>query len=429
MIRYILRNIYFTAHDISRNIVKALFSSFGIMFLIAFTVLYLSLREGVKQYIGENLFGKLAINEIIINPAAAKKTGAFTYGEQSGNIISWRQYNNVRNMSEVSSVQRIAVMNYTSRLRVSMLGKSQTRRIPVYAADRSFFRGRIDNWKAFSDRYPLPIILPQFGLQLLNNYASQIGLPQFAPKTLRGLPGTILVTTANENSKDEKRLPISATLHAVTGDLDVPGLIVPMDFITSFEKKNSVSRPGGGSGYSYIRLYAEVKDIKKLPEVTARIKKLGLDVESQSDVSDKTNRAMSIIDGMSIAVGAVLLLLTVISIFNSYLVIVYNRTYDISLKRVIGVSKFRIVLSFLFEAALIGAVHGSAGYFAGLKLTSFFSSTLGEWVPSLKEIVLKPQAEGLFVYAAILSIGISMASAFLPALFASNKNLFKSIGK
>ncbi len=80
-------------------------------------------------------------------------------------------------------------------------------------------------------------------------------------------------------------------------------------------------------------------------------------MESQQEIAAKTNRALAVIDGSSLVIRA-FLFLTVIAIFNSYLTIVYNRSYTFSLQRVIGVSKARIILTFVFEAAVIGALFG-----------------------------------------------------------------------
>lgn len=86
----------------------------------------------------------------------------------------------------------------------------------------------------------------------------------------------------------------------------------------------------------YIRLYAKVKDVKMLPQIK-KIKSMGLAVTSLDEIASKTNQAMSIIDGFSLLVGFFLLLLTVISIFNSYLIIIYNQSYSFSLQNIRGI--------------------------------------------------------------------------------------------
>jgi ABC-type antimicrobial peptide transport system permease subunit len=154
---------------------------------------------------------------------------------------------------------------------------------------------------------------------------------------------------------------------------------------------------------------------------------MGLEVQSQNDVAEKTNKAMSIIDTTSFAIVGILLLITVISIFNSYLNIVYTRTQKFSLQRVLGVSKLRIISGFVVEAVVVGLIYGLLGYYLGSTLVHYLTINIEELVPVLKGIVIQPIREGLLVQALLASMGFSALSALVPAVFASNINLFKAV--
>ncbi len=429
MLRYIYRNLYFAAKDLSKNILKALLSSFGILFLISFMVFYFSFRDSVKDYIGQKIFGTMAINEIVIHPKPRAGREAFSPRTSKENTIRIWQAKKIRKMKELSHVYSLVRMDYTTRVTVTMLGQTKERRLPLFGINRGFFKGDVPNWKSFNHREPLPIIFPKFALQLLNSYAAQVGIPQFTTGSLRGFPGVIKITTANENTNNETRSQSHVVFHNMSSKIDFLGAIAPIEFITRFARKHRMDTGKARAGYSYVRMYAHVKDIKTLPAVTAKLKKMGLRVESQSDISKKASRAMSIIDGMSIIIAAILLLLTVISIFNSYMVIVYNRSYDISLKRVIGVSKTRIFLTFILEASMIGAIYGVGGCLIGVSLIKYLTENLPRWVPALKGLNFQPADMGILLSAVGASVLISTMSALIPAFFASNKNLFKTMGK
>lgn len=274
-------------------------------------------------------------------------------------------------------------------------------------------------------------MLPKISLKLLNNYAAVKGLPQFTENMLTGFPGEIFIKTTDAARKgpEEKNYEIPGELHSFTGDIDFYGILVPNDFIYSFVREHRGDIEKGKVPYSTIRLYARVKDVKNLPAVTKTIEEMNLRVESQSDISKKTNRALEVIDGLSMLIGGVILALTVLAIFNSYLIIVYNRSYGFSLKRVIGVSKFRIVVTFLLEAGLIGALYGIAGYYAGVFLTKYLSASIASWIPALQGLVIEPAGTDVLIKALTLSVIISSLSALIPALFASNMNLFKAVKK
>jgi ABC-type lipoprotein release transport system permease subunit len=239
----------------------------------------------------------------------------------------------------------------------------------------------------------------------------------------------MLNISTDDSSGERQRFSTPVEIHSLSDAINFPGILVPSSFIANFAQKHRLDGGKPKAGFAYMRMYAKVKDIKQLPQITDKLKKMGLRVESRSDISQKTNNAMSIIDAIFLFVGVVVLLLTVISIFNSYMVIAYNSGHEISLKRVIGLSKLHVIFSFVFEAALIGAVFGTIGYFLGQYLTGSLSSNIAEWVPVLKDLIItKPEGAELR-YALMFSIAVSALSALVPAIFASNKNLFKTMAQ
>ncbi len=429
MFRYLSRNLKFTFKDMSKNILKALVSSFGILFLISFMVLYLSLRSSVKNYIGEKLFGTMAINEITINPLTSSGSETFSTIASKGNAIPPWKVVKIRGMKEFSRVFSLIRLNYETKIRAEFLGKKKNQHVPVYGIDTGFFRGKSRRWGEFRNSPTVPVILPRLSLALLNQFTSVRGLPQFNEKMLIGFPGTLQIVTTDYYADAEKKYQVPAKLHSFTSALNFTGILVPNTFITDFTRKHSSDTGRYKKGYSYVRLYARVKNIKQLPSITAKLRKLNLNVESEADISRKTNRALEIVDGLSILIVAVILLLTIIAIFNSYLIIVHNRSYGFSLKRVIGVSKIRIVFLFILEAAMIGALYGVIGFLIGNSLTGYMTANLSSWIPLLKGLTFKPAGADLLFKAVLLSVAVSSLSAFIPAVFASNMSLFKAVKK
>ncbi len=429
MFRYFTRNLKFTLKDMSKNILKALVSSFGILFLISFLVLYLSLRSSVKEYIGKKLFGTLAINEITIYPRTQSGSETFsTIASKSNAIPPWKVVM-IRKLKEFSHVYGLTRLNYEVKVKAEFLGKKKKQHVPVFGIDTGFFRGKERRWKEFRNTPVLPVILPRMSLAILNQFTSVRGLPQFNEKMLIGFPGKLQIVTTNYYSDVEKKYVLPAKLHSFTSALNFTGILVPNTFISEFTRVHNRDTGKYKKGYSYVRLFARVKDIKQLPSLTAKLKKMNLKIESQADISRKTNRALEVVDGLSLLIVAVVLLLTVIAIFNSYLIIVHNRSYGFSLKRVIGVSKIRIVFLFILEAALIGALYGVIGFYTGNYLTGYMTGNLSSWIPVLKGLTFKPAGIDLLLKAVLLSVSISSLSAFIPALFASNMSLFKAVKK
>jgi len=420
-ILYILNNIHLSIKGFYKNFLKAFFSSIGIVFIITFLVVFMSVRTSVKNYIGKDIFGQLDINEIVISMPGSEKT-----------TRSIKPYiiRKIRNMGEFKNIYTVTKLDYRTKVRMEMMGKSKAPHVPICGISRAFFIGKDKRWRSFVYRKggAVPIIAPSFVLKLLNNFAKTNNWPLFTEKVLRGFPLEIQAYTRDKDF-NENKFRIGSKLHGFSSAFSFTGVLVPQNFIAEFAKQHRLDSGKSKRGYSYIKVFAAVKDIKRLPEITGKLKRLGLAVESRSDISKKTNKAMQVLDAIFILIGGIIVILTVISIFNSYLIIVNNRSYSFSLKRVIGYSKLRIVFEFVIEASIIGFILGTCGYFFGFYCVEYISKNIGSLIPALKGIEIIRPADNLLGLSVFSAAAVSALSALGPALIASNLNLFRSVKK
>jgi len=429
MIKQILNSLKFSFSDFSKNLFKALFSSFGILFLIAFLVAYIATRQSIKSYLSEKIFGSMKINDIIITPGVKRGEDVLAPTASSKNIIPVWKVKRIRRMKGLKNIYSIIRLDYISILHMGMNGKYRDTHVPIYGVDPGFFRGKNRNWRKFRNITPVPVIAPKFAIKYLNAYAANYGWPQLSEDLLQGYPLEIRIRRTHKDYTDPLAIKIPAQLLSFSNTIDFVGIFLPTKFIVQFAKKHRMDSGHYIKGYKYTKIYAKVKNVKSLPAITRKIKRLGLRVNSQSDISKKMNRALKIIDSFTLSISFIILILTFLSIFNSYLVIVTNKTYQFSLQRVLGLSKIRIIISFVIESAIIGAVYGSIGYYIGIFGIDYISQNITKWIPLLKGFEIQKIDSGMFFIALLLSISISSLSALIPAIFASNKNLFKTVGR
>ncbi len=436
--KHLLYNFKFILKNSLKSIIKVLISSFGIFFLISFLVLYISFRESVKNYVETKLFGKLAINELKIYPRGSKRSRLFSQASIIKGTITPHQVRQIWTLKELKNIQSVIMLDYEVKvqgsLQGSMGGKPRRVHMPIYGIDRSLFKGRDNTWYGFVNKRPVPVIAPKFLYELLTNFLYASGMPTMPPEQFKGFRGKLKIYADAKNSKDDddddkKEFAYDAMLYSFTDVFTFAGLIVPKQFVLQFANKNRMVSGKYKKGYKHVMFFATVKDVKDLPVVTTQLKKFGLVVESQHDIAKKTNKVLQIIDDSSLVIIAILCILTIISIFNSYLTIVYNRKQLFSLKRVLGVSKFGIIIGFVIEAVLVGVIYGVTGYVAGGWLINYAAIHLVIWVPALKNVaIVKPGITILF-FSIGFSVVISTLSALIPAIFASNVNLFKAVRK
>lgn len=408
------------------NILRSMISSFGILFLVCFFVIYLAIRDSVTTYISGSLLDNLASNEIKILP---KNAASIEFVKKPGSkAISAETLRQIKKMPEFSEITPLSRTGFNVRISAELMGKSKMMYVPVCGIDKSLLKKEIKTWKSFDNRRPVPVIIPGFAIDIMNNFFALEGLPTIDQKEFIGFPVNVRFNTGQKRTPEYKEYNFEAEIHSFTDLVNFPGLLLPTDFLIEISEKYRQDTKKS-AGLEYIVIYAKVKDTDKLPVIVSKLKKLGLKVESQKDIIEKTQKTMKLIDGVFFAIMSVFFIVSVISIFNSYLTIVYIRSQKFSLKRVLGFSKLRILVSFIVEAGFIGALYGIAGYFAGNYILAYSGDILAKWVPVLSAVKLQSRGGDVLLMCISISSSICAASALVPAIFASNMNLFKAVRK
>ncbi len=416
---YIFRNIRFELRDISGRVIRVLFAGFGILLLITFLIVFISLRSAVSGYIEKRIFGRLDIHEIQVMPPAMSDRAPLNLFAPSANHISEGKIARIRKIGGVRGIHRVIRLNEPAMLRAGMMGIGMRTDILVSGVERDFFRGSDIDWKRFVPGERLPVIIPYFALDLYNNFASVNGLPELSKKALTGFMLDLSIGKSSFSREGSEDL-FPAKVWGFSDRISSTGIVVPSDFIRRY------CREKPGATHSTILLRIQARSPSELPRMVDEIRSLGLRVQSRSDIAEKTNRALSLIDGAFSFIMIIILALTVVAIVNSYFAVVYNRSQEITLKRIVGQSKIRVVASFTVEAALVGALFGAGGYWIGYTVISRLGELLPRWVPLMAGLELAPVAASLFPLAVLLSSAVSAASALAPAVIASNMNLFES---
>ncbi len=423
LMKYLFRNMFFISREIVKNIPRTLISSFGIIFLVTFLVLSVSLKKSLKNFLETKVFGQLQINQIKISPQSTTTFIKFTAKSE----ISDKQVKKIKKIKGIENVQKVIRLNYPSTVRAGMMGRYLKSDMLISGVDKSFFKGTKLKWQDFKVGEHVPVVVPEFAMNLYNNFAAANRLPQLGEKALKIFSMELIIGKSSFVKSSEKTDKFRAKIFGFTPVITTAGIIVPSSFIKNYCNKQKDGKRG--KCYSSIMLIADVKDRGKIPDITKKIRQMNLKVESQMDIAEKTEKAIFLLNVTLSFIMAIILILTVIAIFNSYLAIIYNRSEKLSIQRILGASKIRIVMIFITEAAIVGALYGTIGYFIGYYLLNYMSAYIAKWMPILKGLSLKLENHNLLPMALSLSALVSSVSALIPAIFASNLNLFKAMKK
>jgi ABC-type antimicrobial peptide transport system permease subunit len=297
----------------------------------------------------------------------------------------------------------------------------------ISGVNNTFFKDTKLKWKDFKQKENVPVVIPLFVMDIYNNFAASNGLPALGPKALNVMSLEMLIGRSSFVRNSKKEFKYNAMVFGFTETITTAGIIVPSDFIKDFCKANSGDLQLVDRCYSTIMVIGSVKDIKQIPDITKKIRALKLNVESQSEIAQKTEEALFLLNITLSVILGIILILTIIAVFNSYLAVVYNRSYMFSIQRMLGASKLRIVLIFVFESGIIGALYGLVGYFIGYYLLIYFTNNVSNWIPLIQGLNFKLGTHEYLPIAIIFSTFVSGLSALIPAIFASNLNLFKAV--
>ena len=206
---------------------------------------------------------------------------------------------------------------------------------------------------------------------------------------------------------------------ATFGDTDSPlgASLAVFDLVTAQEV---LAEPGK---YDSIGVVAEPGvSQQEITERVAAVMPAGHEVvtgqtvidESQSEVAD----SLSFFNTFMLVFAAIALFVAAFIIYNTFSILVVQRTRELALLRALGAGRLQVVGSVLFEAVLVGLVASAIGILAGLGVASLLKQVLelaGIAIPA-GGVVFQTSTAWT---ALLVGVGVTVVSAVVPARRAS----------
>ena len=218
---------------------------------------------------------------------------------------------------------------------------------------------------------------------------------------------------------------IKATKVDAVGKMSAEGsdswrVIMPMKELEKIQKEKaawekkqygSSSSSGNSKSKEYQEVLVKVDKMENVQGVQQQIKDLGFRASSLTDELETMKETTKMLRLVLGAIGAISMVVAAISITNTMVMAIYERTKEIGIMKVIGASLKDIKQLFLTEAAFIGFTGGLVGIVVSYGLSfvvNFFTSQQGSSMRSSIPIWL---ALGAVAFAT----GVGILSGYLPA--------------
>ena len=184
---------------------------------------------------------------------------------------------------------------------------------------------------------------------------------------------------------------------------------------TIMQKHKKIFANMGMKTDEYPTLTVKVDDFNHATEVQTKLEDMGLMCWSMADMIEEMQQSSKSIQLMLGGIGGVAMLVAAISICNTMLMSIYERTREIGVMKVLGCKMSKIGAMFLTEAGIIGFGGGVMGLILSYGLSWLINTVIVAYgAGSEFRSVIPP-------YLALLGVGFSVLVGVLAGLYPSQR--------
>ncbi|MDO8451940.1 MAG: ABC transporter permease, partial [bacterium] len=357
---YLLFIVKSALFDFSRNKLRTLLTSLGILIGVSSVVLLIAFGLGLKAYIREQ-FESLGSNLVYVIPGTFSGGAGFRPGAFGAIRFDEEDFMHLEKIKESIAVAGI----FSKTVRVATSGDAKT--IDVFATTAKIFSirnleaefGDVFTSRDLAKRNKVAVLGPKIAGELFDNPEQSIG----------------------------KTIKIESQAYTVMGIL--------------------LSKGGGGFGgpefdnfiyvpytsalqlnpnKEFISFYIQAKTEEEIPIVkektnailTKRYKEDVFSVVEQTEIISTVTSIFSVLNTVLVAIGAISLVVGGVGIMNIMYVTVTERIKEIGVRRAVGATKRDILMQFLTEAVILSLIGG----FAGLLLSFLITLIIQRFFPA-----------------------------------------------
>ncbi len=379
-IRFVMRRLYLIAILWRKNFFRVLSSSISLFFIILILIFFIAVVQPLKNKLLKKIqtglpsevlkIKKKEISDLQDPFLLFKDKFDIGYGmsrQELRKIARWKevtriQYSQIFQAPVLASVRHPVLQKVGGAIRFDILiqGVSTSLIKPFYRCKRPFkaiTKKKViqtEQGKRTITNTVIPIVVPRMYLDLLALWLSLNGLSTPDIEAMHGFEfdmnlGTSLLRPKNSYKKQKVTAKICGFMPE--GIVSVVG--TPLPWVRRYHKRNQMK----SASNSYDQAFITIKDVRNIHIVQKKLKRMNIITVTQAKQYSSLFSILKKIDYFFGAFLSVLLLLSMLSLTNTFVVMTMKKQNEFGLYLVFGSSPFAIASFMFVEGASWGLLY------------------------------------------------------------------------
>ena len=297
--------------------------------------------------------------------------------KQLRSLRSWKEIEKVY----VTQVLQRPAMSYLRHPLLSSLGGGLKFDVLIQGVDHNLVKPYLFCMKNFRPKWErrgfdkskiltVPLVIPEIYVSIAQVWLSVNRLPIIKMSALNGLDIDIHIGQSILKRNQDPELEIRGRICGFIPEGVVTAVGAPLGWVERYHRKQGMNKASS----SYDQVFVKIKNSKNTPKIKRKAKKLGLISYNQSRKYGELFKWIEKIDYIFWGIASILIILSGISLVNSFTLLSAEKKYEFGLYLVLGSSPFFIWVMMFIEGAIWGVIHS----FTSLYIAEFIFETLKE---------------------------------------------------
>lgn len=450
---FFTRRLYLFFYLLKKQFLRMFLSSLGLLMSLILIFSILGIIRPLKKFIVDQFENSIPVDTIIVKaPQQTKKTFSimsllrsrkdFSMGIQTGLVNRIAQWPEVKKVYKTQILQQPIAGKFDDPI-LSKMGMQFD--ILIQGVSYNLVKSNLKCMHNFRESYNIspdgdkipviPVLLPETFAEMAYAYTVMNGLPPVTKKNLIGLKLSINIGQSTFSAKKEEQAEANNYTTAVVCGFvpqnTVSVLGAPLEWVRKVHLKNHQHKAAN----SYDKLFIEIKNVRDFDITADKLRSEGLIVLSGENASyNMVTKWLSRLDLVLWVFVGILLVISAISLSNSFMIIATQKKFEFGLYLVFGASPFFLWLLIFIEGAFWGAFHSYLAYF----ISDHFSQALQKSLHLLpmmneintKDIILRFSMSNAEKWYLILgSIIFAGISSLIPTIIMTGKKTLSLVKK